>query len=157
MLRSLIVALSFASALAAPLSAQDAKKTLPDYTGGEAQIVEGFQDPKLWVREELWVETEFDTDGDGQKDRMHVDVTRPRQTDTEGLVVPVIYETSPYFSGVASTDLKYFWDPHQEVHGKPKAREHAPPIPFQRRSPRISDELVAEWVPRGFAVVHSES
>jgi X-Pro dipeptidyl-peptidase len=153
MLRSLVVALSLASALVA----QEAKKSLPDYTGGEAQVVEGFKDPKLWVREELWVETEFDTDGDGRKDRMHVDVTRPRQTDSEGLTVPVIYETSPYFSGVSSTEPKYFWDPHQEVHGKPHPREHAPPIPFQRRSPRISDELVGDWVPRGFAVVHSES
>jgi X-Pro dipeptidyl-peptidase len=153
MLRSLIVALSFASALAA----QESPKSLPDYKDGVAQVVEGFKDPKAWVREELWVEAEFDTDGDGKKDRMHVDVTRPRQTDTEGLTVPVIYETSPYFSGVSSTDSKYFWDPHQEVHGKPNPREHAPPIPFQRRSPRISDELVGDWVPRGFAVVHSES
>ena len=153
MLRSLIVAL----ALASPLLAQTPTRAVPDYTGGVAQVVEGFKDPKAWVREELWVEAEFDTDGDGKKDRMHVDVTRPRQTDTEGLTVPVIYETSPYFSGVSSTDSKYFWDPHQEVHGKPNPREHAPPIPFQRRSPRISDELVGDWVPRGFAVVHSES
>jgi hypothetical protein len=32
----------------------------------------------------LWVETGFDSDGDGKNDRMHVDVTRPKQTDTEG-------------------------------------------------------------------------
>ena len=152
-LPALLVAL-----LASRASAQDAAgKSEPLFTDGEAQIVEGFKDPKSWVREELWVEAEFDTDGDGVKDRMHVDVTRPRQTDTEGLKVAVIYETSPYFSGVGSTASKYFWDPHQEVHGKPKPREHMPSIEVRPRSPRISEELVADWVPRGFAVVHSES
>ena len=82
-------------------SAQEgAGKSEPVFTDGEAQIVEGFKDSKAWVRDELWGEAEFDTDGDGVKDRMHVDVTRPRQTDTDGLKVAVIYETSPYFSGV---------------------------------------------------------
>jgi len=147
-----------AALLASPASAQDAAaKSEPLFTDGEAQIVEGFKDPKAWIRDELWVEAEFDSDGDGVKDRMHVDVTRPRQTDTEGLKVAVIYETSPYFSGVGSTESKYFWDPHQEVHGKPKPREHMPSIEVKPRSPRISEDFVADWVPRGFAVVHSES
>src|SRR5262245_32496112 len=147
-----------AAVLAARAAAQDAaQKSEPTFTDGEAQIVEGFKDPKSWVREELWVEAEFDTDGDGAKDRMHVDVTRPKQTDSEGLKVAVIYETSPYFSGVGSTESKYFWDPHQEVHGKPKPREHMPSIEVRARAGRISEDLVADWVPRGFAVVHSES
>jgi X-Pro dipeptidyl-peptidase len=30
----------------------------------------------------LWVETEFDSDGDGELDRVHVDVTRPGPTET---------------------------------------------------------------------------
>jgi len=142
---------------AAPALAAAQEKTLPVFVDGEAQVVEGFKDPKLWIREELWVEAEFDSDGDGAPDRMHVDVTRPRQTDSEALTVPVIYETSPYFAGTGSTESKYFWDPRQEVHGKPKARTHMPSIPYQRSRPRISDSLVDEWVPRGFAVVHSES
>jgi X-Pro dipeptidyl-peptidase len=142
----------------ATASAQEAAtRSEPVFTDGEAQIVEGFKDPKAWIREELWVEAEFDTDGDGLKDRMHVDVTRQKQTDTEGLKVAVIYETSPYFSGVGSTDSKYFWDPHQEVHGPPKPREHMPSIAVKPRTPRISEDFVADWLPRGFAVVHSES
>ena len=150
----------FAAALVSASTAafaQDSSKSEPVFVDGEAQVVEGFKDPKLWVRQELWVEAEFDTDGDGLKDRMHVDVTRPKQTDSEGLTVPVIYETSPYFSGVGSTDSKYFWDPHQEVHGKPKPREHMPAIARQKNSPVISNEFVDTWVSRGFAVVHSES
>jgi X-Pro dipeptidyl-peptidase len=135
-----------------------AEKTLPKFVDGEAQVVEGFQDPKDWVHQELWVEAEFDSDGDGKPDRMHMDVTRPKQTDSEGLKVPVVYESSPYFSGTGSMDTaKYFWDPRQELGGKPHPREHMPTIAPQRRSPRISDDLVGDWVPRGFAVVHSES
>jgi len=141
----------------APVFASAQDHGLPAFVDGEAQIVEGFADSKLWIREELWVETEFDSDGDKAMDRMHVEVTRQRQTDSEGLQVPVIYETSPYFAGTASTDKKYFWDPHQEVHGKPRPRVHPPEIPYRRNDQRMSESLEAEWVPRGFAIVHSES
>ena len=122
-----------------------------------AQVVPGFADPAAWVREHLWVETEFDSDGDGRLDRMHVDVTRPRQTDSEGLRVPVIYETSPYFSGVGSGSQRYFWNVRQELGAEPPAREPMPEIPFAGPREVISSSLVTDWVPRGFAVVHSES
>ena len=61
----------------------------------------GVPGPAEWIRQTLWVETEFDSDGDGKRDRMFVDVTRPRQTETEGLKVPVVYESSPYFAGTS--------------------------------------------------------
>ena len=64
----------------------------PIFVDGQAQIVPEFSDPTQWIRQQLWVETEFDTDGDGELDRMHVDVTRPAQTETEGMKVPVVYE-----------------------------------------------------------------
>ncbi|NNG09596.1 MAG: Xaa-Pro dipeptidyl-peptidase, partial [Arenibacter sp.] len=60
-------------------------KAVPIFKDGEAQVVPGFNDETKWIRHDLWVETEFDTDGDGKKDRMHVSVTRPQQTETEGL------------------------------------------------------------------------
>ena len=44
----------------------------------------------LWDRANyprLWVETAFDSDGDGRLDRVHVDVVRPRQT-ANGLFAP---------------------------------------------------------------------
>ena len=71
----------------------------PIFVDGQAQIVPAFQDSAQWIRETLWVETEFDSDRDGRRDRVFVDVTRQRQTETEGLKVPVIYESSPYFAG----------------------------------------------------------
>ena len=78
------------------------KKSIPIFENGEAQVVPGFSDEATWITHDLWVETEFDTDGDGKKDRMHVSVTRPGQTETEGLKLPIIYISSPYFAGVAS-------------------------------------------------------
>jgi X-Pro dipeptidyl-peptidase len=128
----------------------------PTFVDGQAQVVEAFKDPKDWVREVLWVEAPFDSDGDGRKDRLHVDVTRPKATE-QGLKLPVVYETSPYYSGVAQSDPKWVWDPRHELDDKHRKHDSAPEIGYQERKLRISDDLCGEWVPRGFAVVHSES
>ncbi len=128
----------------------------PVFEDGQAQIVAAFEAPESWIHEELWVETEFDSDGDGKMDRMHVAVVRPRQTETEGLKVPVIYESSPYFSGTAGGGLSYFWNPRQEVGAEPPPRS-SPPEVRARTSAQISGSQVSTWVPRGFAVVHSEA
>ena len=130
--------------------------TEPVFVEGQAQIVPAFQDADRWIREELWVETEFDSDGDGDRDRVHVAVVRQEQTGTEGLKVPVIYESSPYFAGTAPLDLGYFWNVRQEVGGPPPTRSPAPSVQT-RAQPGISGSQVATWVPRGFAVVHSEA
>jgi len=137
--------------------AQEAKAAGPVFVDGEAQVVPAFSDAKQWVIHDLWVETEFDTDGDGKLDRVHVDVTRPLQTETEGLRVPVIYNSSPYFSGTGSTAPEFMWNPRQQLGEFPPYRESAPPIPHQDRRQRMSTDLVDDWVPRGFAVVHSAS
>ena len=76
------------------------KSVGPIFKDGEAQVVPEFNNPDEWLRHDLWVETEFDTDGDGKKDRMHVSVTRPKQTE-DGLKLPVVYATSPYYAGTA--------------------------------------------------------
>jgi predicted acyl esterase len=132
-------------------------QTLPVFVDGQAQIVPGFSDSTQWIRHRLWVETEFDTDGDGRLDRVHVDVTRPLQTDTEGLKVPVIYESSPYYAGTASTSSQYFWNTNHEVGAVPPARVSPPPIGYNPNRTSISTSQVSTWVPRGFAVIHSES
>jgi len=136
---------------------QDDSRAAPIFADGQAQVVPAFSNSEEWIRHDLWVETEFDSDGDGRNDRMHVDVTRPKQTATEGLRVPVIYESSPYFSGTGSLDKKYFWNPSHELGATPPAHEPPPPIPHRSRRPTMSRSLVQAWVPRGFAVVHSAS
>ena len=79
----------------------------------------------------------------------------PLQTDTEGLKVPVIYNTSPYFAGVAGNDKATFWDPKHELQATPPEHIHPNPIKQQSRRPSISNRYVRAFVPRGFAVVHS--
>ena len=142
---------------AAPAFAQEPARTLPVFADGQAQVVAGFNEPSDWIRHFLWVEAPFDSDGDGKPDRLHVDVTRPKQTDTEGLVVPVVYETSPYFAGTGGTDSRWFWDPKQEVGAEPPARGAMPPIAAGKQPGMIAPTEVKTWVPRGFAVVHSSS
>ena len=132
-------------------------RLVPVFTDGQAQIVPGFQDAEQWIRQTLWVETEFDSDGDGKRDRVFVDVTRPRQTETEGLKVPVIYESSPYFAGT-SGDRKFLWNVKQEVgDGAARRATSQPAIEFRPTRPNVSTSQVNTWVPRGFAVVHSDA
>jgi X-Pro dipeptidyl-peptidase len=129
----------------------------PVFVDGQAQVVEAFASPESWIRHDLWVETEFDSDGDGRLDRVHVDVTRPRQTDSEGLKVAVIYESSPYYSGTGTVASEFFWNVQHEIGAEPPRRGDMPSIPQQSRRPVISNSHVAAWVPRGFAVIHSQS
>ena len=129
--------------------------TVPVFDDGQAQVVDGFSNPDEWIREDLWVETEFDTDGDGNLDRMHVSVCRQKQTESEGLKVPAVYVSSPYFTGTGSNDRQFFWDPKNEVGTTPKERPIPPPIKARIRRPLISNSHINDWVPRGFAVVHS--
>jgi X-Pro dipeptidyl-peptidase len=132
-----------------------AQKAGPVFRDGQAQIVPAFQDTAAWIHEELWVETDFDTDRDGRKDRMHVDVTRPGQTRTEGLKVPVLFGSSPYYAGTTRGQVN--WDVEQELREPPLPRARMDNPPYRSPRSRISPALVAQWVPRGFAVVHSEA
>ena len=136
-------------------SSNESDKAVPRFEDGQAQVVEAFQDPTQWIREDLWVETDFDTDGDGELDRMHVSVCRQKQTESEGLKVAAVYVSSPYFTGTGSNDRQFFWDPKNEVGESPKERPIPPPIKARIRRPLISMSHIMDWVPRGFAVVHS--
>ncbi len=135
---------------------QMAEKAGPIIENGEAQVVEAFSDPSKWIRHDLWVETEFDSDGDGELDRMHVDVTRPEQTETEGLKLPIIYESSPYYAGTAGLDKGIFWDVQHELGEPGKPRKH-PNVTRVGERPIISNSQVRTWLPRGYIVVHSSS
>lgn len=139
--------------VAAAAAAQTPAK--PTFVNGMAQVVPAFRDSSDWIRQELWVETNIDSDHDGKPDRVHVDVTRPRQTDTEGLKVPILYGSSPYYAGTARGQVN--WDVQQELDQQPKPRGIMANPAYRADRSRISNALVNEWVPRGFAVVHSEA
>ena len=131
-------------------------KAVPIFKDGEAQIVDAFKEKDTWIRHDLWVETTFDSDGDGRLDRMHVGVTRPAQTESEGLKLPIVYESSPYYAGTAGNVPGLFWGVKHEIGEKEKPRTR---VEVQRKGKRpiISNSQIKTWVPRGYIVVHSSS
>ena len=136
-----------APAVAAPAPA------VPTFVNGMAQAVFSTTTAS-WVNHDLWVELDVDTDGDGLKDRVHADVSRPAETDSDGLKVPVIFEDSPYYAGSANV---VNWAVDHELGVPPATRIRAPLIAGRAHTPTISTIYESTWVPRGFAVVHAES
>jgi X-Pro dipeptidyl-peptidase len=145
---ALVSALMTLGLAAGPAAAQ---VSAPVFVDGQAQPV-FTAGPSTWVRQELWVESEIDSDFDGKLDRIHVDVTRVQETETIGLKVPVVFEVSPYYGG--SVDVVN-WNVDHEIGQPPTTRPVTAPVFFDT-SPIISNSHVSTWVPRGFAVVHAE-
>ncbi len=134
-------------------AAPAAAPAVPTFVNGLSQAVFATGQAN-WVNHELWVETTMDTDFDGRRDRVHVDVSRPTETETDGLDVPVIYEDSPYYADGADVTN---WAVDHEIGDPPDSRPRAPFFAAGNTSPTISTSHENTWVPRGFAVVHSES
>ncbi|GAA3080332.1 CocE/NonD family hydrolase [Streptosporangium carneum] len=92
-----------ASLAAVPLAAVTAVAGAPaasataepeiEVSGGVTQPVFSYTDA---IREHVRVESPLDSDGDGRKDLVRVDIIRPKESDF-GLKVPVIMHQSPYF------------------------------------------------------------
>jgi X-Pro dipeptidyl-peptidase len=155
-IRTAILSFLLTCTVLTPLDSAAQKTIVPVIVNGEAQKIPAFENQDDWLRHDLWVETDFDSDGDGRFDRMHVAVTRPKQTETEGLKLPVIYESSPYFAGTASMDKKYNWDVHQELNVASPPHPHPPQIQRRGKRPVISNAQL-KWIPYGFIVVHSSA
>ncbi|RJQ78200.1 Xaa-Pro dipeptidyl-peptidase [Pseudonocardiaceae bacterium YIM PH 21723] len=68
---------------------------------GVSQPVFSFADA---IKEKVFVESSLDSDGDGKKDRVAVNLSRPKETQ-QGLKVSVIMHASPYFGGLLSPPL----------------------------------------------------
>ena len=137
----------------------------PIFNGGEAQVVPEFSYSTEWLKEELWVETTFDSDNDGKLDRMHVFVTRPYQTDSQELKLPVIYESSPYYgmkiwsmisSMIWGDPKKHLWNVKHELGETPKPHKH-PNHKTRAKRPVLSMFSDINWVPRGYIMVYSSS
>ncbi|MDZ7806158.1 MAG: hypothetical protein U5K71_03480 [Gracilimonas sp.] len=134
------------SGLPALTQAQDIQ--VPVIEDGQAQVIPEFEDPENWIRHDLWVETEFDSDGNGKPDRVHVAVTRPQQTESGDLKLPVIYESSPYYAGTAPPPFDFFWNVKHEIGEEPPARKAGPDVDRRGERPIISNSQIKTWVPR---------
>ncbi|MEU1039228.1 Xaa-Pro dipeptidyl-peptidase [Streptomyces sp. NPDC005907] len=88
------------------------------------------------IRESVWVDTGLDGDGDGKRDRVAVDIVRPREPAQRGRKVPVIMDASPYYSccGRGNESQKKTYDANGDV----------------VRMPLFYDNY---FVPRGYAFV----
>ena len=133
----------------------------PLFRHGMAQPVFA-ESPDDYVEQELWVTSSTDSDGDGTKDRIHIDVTRVQETE-HGLKVPVVFEASPYYAGgndVQNHNVDHkLYAPHHRGQLWPDddVWGMAPAATSSHGPGAISNSLIATWVPRGFAVVHAES
>src|SRR4051812_32439553 len=138
--------------MAAP--APEPAPAVPTFVNGLAQNVFSAASTD-WISADVWVESDFDSDGDGKLDRLHADYTIPKETATDGLKVPVIYEDSPYYANTAPNYSN--WNVAHELGATPPDRPFAPFFAGTNTSPTISTIYESTWLPRGFGVVHSES
>ena len=102
------------------------------------------------IIEELFVETTVDSDRDGKFDRVSIKVMRPNTA--PGIKVPVIYEISPYRSGlnnISFYDVDHELTPVPHPGGKPYAVSGAQPANL--------GSYGNYYVPRGYAVILGES
>ena len=151
--------LSVTSASGAPPSAakRDAAPRPPSWL----KVVDGVTQPQFAladaVTETLWVQTTVDSDLDGRRDRVRVQVSRPRETETKDYKVPVVFEHSPYrynTGGGVNHDVDYEVMPQEGV--QPDGRRSlVRPRPVSK--PDLPGSLDDYWVPRGYAVVLGES
>lgn len=94
------------------------------------------------IIENLFVETEVDSDRDGKKDRVSVKVMRPK-TDPN-VKVPVIYEMSPYRAGLKDVPVYNVDEELYAYEGKPYGAVNL-------------GSYGNYYVPRGYAVILGES
>ncbi|RKN29238.1 Xaa-Pro dipeptidyl-peptidase [Micromonospora musae] len=95
---SVVVALTVAVGLpaAAATASPSGDRLRPVVRDGVTQPVFGYADA---IRERVFVTSDVDTDGDGARDVVAMDIMRPKASE-RGLDVPVIMDASPYYSTV---------------------------------------------------------
>ncbi|MEU8299029.1 Xaa-Pro dipeptidyl-peptidase [Micromonospora sp. NPDC048909] len=86
------VGLPAAAATAQPV----VDRVRPVIENGVTQPVFGYADA---IRERIFVTSDVDTDGDGARDVVSMDIIRPKASEA-GLRVPVVMDASPYYSTV---------------------------------------------------------
>ncbi|BCB80866.1 Xaa-Pro dipeptidyl-peptidase [Phytohabitans flavus] len=125
---------------------------------GMTQPVFSFADA---IEERVYVETPLDTNHDGERDRVAIDISRPRETATAGFKVPVIFEHSPYRKGVWN-DAPYHSVlvdelPQNGLGARAAAGPAAAGIQSAEAKGNLPGSLDDYYVPRGYAVVLGQS
>jgi X-Pro dipeptidyl-peptidase len=150
---------------AGPAAAQD--RTPPPWLNvqdGVTQPVFSFANA---IEQTVFVESEVDSDGDGQRDRVRIRISRPAETATQGIKVPVVFEHSPYRGDLGSLpnhDVDLDALPQESLAkarvaragraGRAAARTARARL---RQRADLPTQLDNYYVPRGYAVVLGES
>src|ERR1700753_2016170 len=92
---ALIAAVLTALSLAASPASAATKTALPYVHGTQTVPTYSYANA---IRESVWVQTGLDNDHDGDRDKIAVDLGRPREAAAAGLRVPVVMEASPYYA-----------------------------------------------------------
>jgi X-Pro dipeptidyl-peptidase len=165
-----VTALAALALPAAPAAAQD--RTPPPWLS----VQDGVTQPQFSlanaIEEVVFVETELDSDDDGARDRIRIRISRPGETESQGIKVPVVFEHSPYRGNLGSlpnhpVDVDNL---PQESIGRDaraagagrtaraaSARLKARARAKARAIPDLPGSLDNYYVPRGYAVVLGES
>jgi X-Pro dipeptidyl-peptidase len=151
---------------AAPAAARD--RTPPPWLNvqdGVTQPVFSFADA---IEQTVFVESEVDSDGDGRRDRVRIRISRPRETATQGIKVPVVFEHSPYrgdLGNPANHNVDLDALPQESLFTAKAARAGRTTRRAAARAARararqradLPTQLDNYYVPRGYAVVLGES
>jgi X-Pro dipeptidyl-peptidase len=153
---------------AAPAAAGDPSP--PPWLKVEDGVTQPQFDVANAIEEVVFVESEVDSDRDGARDRIRIRISRPGETESQGIKVPVVFEHSPYRGNLGSlpnhpVDVERM---PQEDAGKDdraaaarrtatSARAKARARARARMIPDLPGSLDDYYVPRGYAVVLGES
>ena len=122
------------------------------------------------IEEVVFVESEVDSDGDGARDRIRIRISRPGETESQGIKVPVVFEHSPYrgdLGGLPNHPVDVDRMPQEDAGRDSRAatsqrtarsaRAMARARARARMIPDLPGSLDNYYVPRGYAVVLGES
>ena len=111
------------------------------------------------IEEVVYVESTVDSDNDGRRDRVRIRISRPGETESQGIKVPVVLEHSPYRGNTGNpanhnVDLDEL---PQESIGRERLARAARARARGGAAPDLPGQLDNYYVPRGYAVVLGES
>ncbi|GCF95565.1 Xaa-Pro dipeptidyl-peptidase [Enterococcus florum] len=150
----------------------DKEVSKPFFFNGKAQAV--FDTSKL-IREVVYVEAPLDTDQDGKRDLLKLEILRPAETE-QGIKVPTLFTASPYSQGVngpAGEELTYDVNvplerkepnemTYEDIRYQPVEPILPPERPVEGKATHATESFTKEnnhtlndyFLARGFAVVY---
>lgn len=155
---------AIAPAASADRSSHDDTPTPPPWL----EIENGVSQPQFSrdnaIEETVFVQTRVDSDGDGKRDRVRLKLSRPGETESDGIEVPVIFEHSPYrydYNGAPNHDVDVDELPQESIRPGRSGTADTKTMSARSGQPRPVPDLPGwlddYWVPRGYAVVLGES